>query len=46
MFDLLTIVKGRVHYTPTDGKGQTQLSNGLKQLGHDSNLLAEKRNIR
>lgn len=34
-----TVEKSGVHNTSTDGKGQPQLPNGLKQLGHDSNLV-------
>lgn len=40
IFQQLTIVQCRVYDATTDGKGQTQLSNGLKKLGHDGNLLA------
>lgn len=38
----LTIEKGRVNDTSTDGEGQPQLPNRLKQLSHDSNLQEKK----
>lgn len=36
----LTIIQCRVYNATTNGKCQTQLSNGLKKLGHDDNLIA------
>lgn len=39
----LTIEKGRVQNTPTDGQGQPQLPNVLKQLCHDGDPVTLKR---